>query len=434
MKNYIVSLLYVLIEALCSKMFLEAFADVRRKNSKWLNELMFIVYAIGLFILVNILSNHIFLRVFVASAYIVLYAKLYLRITVLKAGILTILFQGVLGVVDYLILVVQVAFFGSMVEMQDSYYMQGTMLIVLGKMFLFVVIIMIRLLLKKESVAHLNDMEWIRFLVFPCFSIFAVCGMVMTSGSLINQTQENVYLSIALGLVGMNIVVFYMIRDISTREMQISEAKIFRLQVENQTRMYRSISENFDKQRKKTHEYKNQIMCIEALIKKRRFEELSEYIDVIQENLREEADAINTNHVIVDAILNTKYQEMLEKNMVFVFKINDLAQISVSDEDIVTILSNLLNNAIEACEQCSGKRIVKLKMVMEDDFLTISVRNTFENQIFMSGEELLTSKKEDVEEHGIGVKNIVETITKYGGSYVIKHDEGEFCFSILIPQ
>ena len=25
------------------------------------------------------------------------------------------------------------------------------------------------------------------------------------------------------------------------------------------------------------------------------------------------------------------------------------------DEDIVVILSNLLNNAIEACEKCSGK-------------------------------------------------------------------------------
>ena len=32
--------------------------------------------------------------------------------------------------------------------------------------------------------------------------------------------------------------------------------------------MYRSISENYDKQKRKTHEYKNQISCIEALVKK----------------------------------------------------------------------------------------------------------------------------------------------------------------------
>ena len=169
MKDYIVSLIYVLIEATCSKLFLETFAEVKIKKSKWLKELMFILYAIGLFVLVNVLSGHIFIRLLGATIYIILYAKLYLRISVLKAGILTILFQGVLGVVDYLILVLQVTFFGSMVEMKDSYYVRGTMLIVLGKMFLFVVIILIRLLLKKESLARLNDMEWLRFLVFPCF-------------------------------------------------------------------------------------------------------------------------------------------------------------------------------------------------------------------------------------------------------------------------
>ncbi len=434
MNNYMLSFLYVLIEASCSRMFVEAFGEPRRKNAKYLNKLMFIGYFLGLYVLVYLLSDEFVIRQIAAIIYVAGYMCLYMKMRVIKAGILAILFQGLLGLVDYITLFLQVTFFGSMVEMQDSYYVKGSLLIVLGKMFLFIIIMLIRKLMKKESIAYLHDMEWIRFLVFPIFTILAISGMVSTSGNLINQTQENVYISIAFGLAGMNIVVFYMIRDISKREMQISEAKIFRLQVENQTRMYRSISENFDKQRKKTHEYKNQIMCIEALIKKRRFEELSEYIDVIQENLREEADAINTNHVIVDAILNTKYQEMLEKNMVFVFKINDLAQISISDEDIVTILSNLLNNAIEACEQCSGKRIVKLKMVKEDDFLTISVRNTYENQIFMSGEEFLTSKKEDVEEHGIGVKNIIETITKYDGSYVVKHDEEEFCFSILIPQ
>jgi sensor histidine kinase regulating citrate/malate metabolism len=37
------------------------------------------------------------------------------------------------------------------------------------------------------------------------------------------------------------------------------------------------------------------------------------------------------------------------------------------------------------------------------------------------------------EEHGVGIKNIIEVIEKYNGSYVIKNDEGEFYFSIVIP-
>ena len=102
--------------------------------------------------------------------------------------------------------------------------------------------------------------------------------------------------------------------------------------------------------------------------------------------------------------------------------------------DIVIILSNLLNNAIEAGERCKGKRIVKLKFVDEDDMIIISVRNTYENEIVYDGKEIKTSKCKDVDEHGIGIRNIVETIEKYEGSHVITNDGQEFCFSIIIPQ
>ena len=42
---------------------------------------------------------------------------------------------------------------------------------------------------------------------------------------------------------------------------------------------------------------------------------------------------INTNNVIVNAILNTKYQEMTDKGIVFAFRVNDLSKIGISDED-----------------------------------------------------------------------------------------------------
>ena len=66
--------------------------------------------------------------------------------------------------------------------------------------------------------------------------------------------------------------------------------------------MYRSISENYDKQKRKTHEYKNQISCIEALVKKNQFTKVEEYVKGIYSRLDKELDAIDTNNVIVNAI------------------------------------------------------------------------------------------------------------------------------------
>lgn len=112
------------------------------------------------------------------------------------------------------------------------------------------------------------DTEWIRFLFFPVFTIAAISAMLSVFGYVQTIKQANLLCIIAFGMVGMNIIVFYLINDIFEREMQMHENKVFQIQAKNQLAMYRSISENFDVQQRKTHEYKNQIACIEALLGK----------------------------------------------------------------------------------------------------------------------------------------------------------------------
>ena len=46
--------------------------------------------------------------------------------------------------------------------------------------------------------------------------------------------------------------------------------------------------------------------------------------------------------------------------------------------------------------------------------------------------EIISTKPSEYREHGVGIKNIIKIVEKYDGSYVIKHDEEEFIFSIMI--
>ena len=161
-------------------------------------------------------------------------------------------------------------------------------------------------------------------------------------------------------------MVFYLINSILKREMELRENKIFLERVKNETEMYRSISENYDKQRKREHEYQNHMQVISDLLKNKKYQELERFIDESNSDTAGKIDKIDTNHVIVNSILNTKYREAREKKIVFVVKVNDLSTLKIKDEDIVLILSNLLNNAIEACEK-SERPVIKVKIMKEQN-------------------------------------------------------------------
>lgn len=432
MITYIQGIMLTVLEMICCKIFFETFGAKKSENN-WRNCGIIFALIISVYFIALLFYNHFFLKqvlvILAISIYMIFYFKIYLR----KSLILSTLFQGLLLSVDYFTLWISVSLFDSIEEITESHYVGGSLIGILAKIILFMLVLIIKKKIGGKSSEVLMDIDWLRFIFFPVFSIFTFVALIFTSGNVQNQNQENVFLVIALCLAGMNVVVFYLINDILKRENKIRENKIFEIKVRNQIDMYRSISENFDKQKKRTHEYQNQIMCIESLIVAKNYSELEDYVRKVSGRLNTELDHLKTNNVIVDAILNSKYQEILDKSIVFVFKINDLSEINMCDEDVVVILSNLLNNAIEACEKCSEKKVIKLKFIHEKDKTVISVKNTYNGEIVIRDGEIQTSK-EEVDEHGIGIKNIIDVITKYQGSYAIQNNENEFYFSIIIPH
>ena len=61
--------------------------------------------------------------------------------------------------------------------------------------------------------------------------------------------------------------------------------------------------------------------------------------------------AINTNHPVINAVLNQKYYTMQQKKISVIFKVGDLHEVTMEEEEIVILLSNLLDNAIRESEK-----------------------------------------------------------------------------------
>ncbi len=432
MSDLLAEVLIIFFEVLCCKIFYEIFGKLRYKG--WINILQLIVLECSVFIAARWLSNLFIIKQIVMVSIFALLMYWHVNISIKKSFILAILYQAMLLSIEYLAYSINVELFSGNEMIETKYDLENVLVILLGKTIVFLCILIIKKQLGKKSIEILADTEWLKLLIFPVFTIIIIASM-LSYFKYVETSEQTMLLFIgAFGMIGMNIVVFYLINDIVERETQLYESRIFQLQAKNQAEKYQSISENFDKQKKRTHEYKNQIECVESLLKKKQYSKLEEYVKGICGTLDKELDAIDTNNIIVNAILNTKYQEAEANGIVFVLRVNDLSGLRIKDEDMVTILSNLLNNAIEACKKCdSNRRILKLKFVNEDGMIKIGVRNTFNNPILYENGEIQSTKLVRAEEHGVGIKNIIDVIEKYDGSYVIKDEKQEFYFSIIIP-
>lgn len=434
MAYYIHSIIMIVAEIYCSFLLAQYFAEKRDKINQWMISGILFTQGIVALILSYALIDHLYIRVACVIGEISIVMFLIFQIRYLKAFILSMLFIGMGFISEFMTIIILGWTFplvaGKPFDFSETF--AANTMAVISKILLFLIILFIGKIFGRKVFNVLSGREWGIIFAISFITIFSLTAMVLDI-DLVNHPDQGSFMYIIMGMLAINFIVYYLINDIMRREIKLREYAIYREKARSETAMYHSISENLEKQRKRTHEYKNQIAAISALAAGQRFQELKEYVVKIDAALKFNMDAIDTNNVIVNAILNTKYHEAVSKGIVVVLKVNDLSKLNLREEDIVVILSNLLNNALEACVGSEDK-VIWVKFVLEGEQIVISVKNSIGNEPVVQNGEFITTKVRDTGEHGMGIQNVVETVEKYDGRYVIDYDKEEFQFSILIPN
>lgn len=387
------------------------------------------------YVCVHFLKNYTIVKLLMIMLTMLIVIRFLYEISAVKTIILTLLIQGIIGVIDYIVIMIVTARYNNIDILEDSTDLIGVLVIIASRIILFLFLIIIKRIsvIKKKNVIDMSNKEWLQFLIFPIFTLITVIVMTNSMVTSYHEDIVNVYYVIAIVLIVLNMVVFHLINEILENSQRIREADVLKQQSIGQLELYNSLRKNYDIQRKRTHEYKNQIMCIDSLLKKKNYNKLEEYINSIFDKLDGQLDMVDTNNEVVNAVINAKYYEALQNDVLFILKINDLSHIKVSDEDIVTILSNLLDNAIEAAGQCDiDKRTVGIKLLYEDDVLSIAVSNSYKTEPEIMEDGYMRTIKDDKEQHGLGIRNVVATLEKYNAEYIIDYKNGEFVFSIIM--
>ena len=121
---------------------------------------------------------------------------------------------------------------------------------------------------------------------------------------------------------------------------------------------YEEVENMYRQTRGWRHDYRNHIQTMKAYLQMGQYEKLSQYLSELEVDLNTVDTVIKTGNVVIDAILNSKislakHQDIQVKAKAIVPA--DLGN-SISEVDLSIILGNLMDNAIEACQQIPDKK------------------------------------------------------------------------------
>ena len=140
---------------------------------------------------------------------------------------------------------------------------------------------------------------------------------------------------------------------------------------------------------------------------------------------------MDTHNPLLDSILTRKYEEATRQGVSVYFDLCDLRNFPLSGVDMVTVLANLLDNAICAAAQAYPPEVYVRVRKTEEEYL-LSVRNRVQKDLELVDGELPRSTKAEPG-HGMGLVNVREVLDRCRCEYTLSCRDRWFRFTCAVP-
>ncbi|MCH5281276.1 MAG: GHKL domain-containing protein [Lachnospiraceae bacterium] len=203
------------------------------------------------------------------------------------------------------------------------------------------------------------------------------------------------------------------------KQLQANE-KFLQAQIDS----YKKIGENAKQTR---HDFRHHSIVLTEYAKNQDYKGILSYLEEYNEKERKKYQLAFCKNHAADTVL-AAYASRCEQNGIEISADVWLEETEgVSDYDLVTILANILENAVNGCMETEGKRRMEITVGSKGSKLVIVCKNTCADDILF--ENGLPKNKE---REGIGVESILSTASKYGGVVDFFAAEGTFVCQVIL--
>ncbi|ETD05702.1 histidine kinase [Lactococcus garvieae TRF1] len=192
-----------------------------------------------------------------------------------------------------------------------------------------------------------------------------------------------------------------------------------------------TMKQTLESQRTVRHDLKNKLSPLIYLAESGKTNELVEQVQELGNLSVLGKIYAESGNITIDYIINLKLQALANKGVKIFCEINVPNDVKIAPFDLSTILGNLIDNASEALVYVSDEKYFNIKISYQVGFLMIQVENSFDGIVYLKNNKII-SRKEDTENHGLGLKSIEKISKEYDGEMIVQYDNNQFKVTVKL--
>lgn len=271
--------------------------------------------------------------------------------------------------------------------------------------------------------------DWLRATLFPLTTIF--CSVIFFQIYEVESAVGTELLLCEIILLFFDVMAIWILDYMDQQQAALQDNIILKRSIKQEKESMEALVEAYSDQRKKTHDFQNQLAVIYRLAQQESPNgEIIKYVEPLLKKELLPTLITKTGRNVVDILLTQKYSAAIKNQISFQMQLGDLSTFPLSDEELIVVLSNLLDNAFNACMAVSSfdERKVLLKMRTKEAAGFLYLENRTAHDIEILDNKIVAPKNKSIE-HGYGLKNVTAILENINALYVFDYNSQKHLFS-----
>jgi len=284
---------------------------------------------------------------------------------------------------------------------------------------------------RPRSSDRIPQAYWLTMLMIALISVLCLFTLRAVSGRQNLPPSTNVVANLMLpAFFVVNLLIYYLYYVLVKEHDRAAKMATMQAKLAQDLDFYRRSEMLSREYHRVRHELKNHFAVMDSLLRDKQYDKLEAYFADYSGHIRPTLGEFRCPNSLLTSLINhhiaTAASAQVQLDVIAAVP----ETLGVADDDLCSLLSNMLDNGVEGCLRAGGT-LVKATLHTEKNMLFVSVTNPAEQNALAENPKLLTTK-DHPQAHGFGIPIIRRITDRYDGAVHFSENDGWFTADAML--